>query len=66
MKKDVISEDLLKVLACPVCKTDVELIEYKDGEYGLKCVNCKRIYPIKDGIPVMLVEEALTECDKKV
>lgn len=36
MGKEIISEDLLKVLACPVCKTDVELIEYKDGEYGLR------------------------------
>jgi len=61
MKEEIISEDLLKVLACPVCKADVELVEYKDGEYGLKCINCNRIYPIKDGIPVMLIEEALTE-----
>jgi uncharacterized protein YbaR (Trm112 family) len=64
MGKEIISEDLLKVLACPVCKTDVELIDYKNGEHGLRCINCKRIYPIKDGIPVMLVEEALIECDK--
>jgi uncharacterized protein YbaR (Trm112 family) len=59
MEKEVISKDLLDILACPVCKTDVELMEYKTGEHGLKCAKCKKVYPIKDGIPVMLVDEAI-------
>lgn len=59
MAKEIISKDLLDILACPLCKMDVELIEYKTGEHGLKCSKCKKIYPIKDGIPVMLKDEAI-------
>ncbi len=50
-----LDKELLDILACPVCKTDVILTEDKKG---LKCVNCGRIYPIKDGIPIMLIDEA--------
>lgn len=53
-----ISQDLLEILACPACKTKVELKE--DGS-GLKCVSCKRVYPIRDDIPVMLVDQATIE-----
>jgi uncharacterized protein YbaR (Trm112 family) len=53
-----IDEELLSILACPVCKTPVELVS--DGQ-GLKCGQCKRVYPIRDDIPVMLPEEATTE-----
>jgi uncharacterized protein len=45
----------LDILVCPVCKTKVELLG--DGT-GLKCVSCRRIYPVRDDIPVMLQEEA--------
>lgn len=53
-----ISEDLLEILACPACKAKVEL--NSDGS-GLKCVKCRRVYPIRDDIPVMLVDEATIE-----
>ena len=53
-----ISPDLLEILACPACKAKVELRE--DGS-GLKCVSCKRVYPIRDDIPVMLIDEATIE-----
>lgn len=59
MENEVISKDLLEILACPACKTDVELLEYKKDHQGLKCDKCKRIYPIKEGIPVMLIDEAI-------
>jgi uncharacterized protein YbaR (Trm112 family) len=59
MEKEIISKDLLDILACPACKSDVELVEYKKDDHGLKCAKCKRIYPIKDGIPVMLIDEAI-------
>jgi len=55
-----ISEDLLEILACPACKAKVEL--KADGS-GLKCVKCQRVYPIRDDIPVMLVDEATIEND---
>lgn len=53
-----ISQDLLEILACPACKAKVELKQ--DGS-GLKCVSCKRVYPIRDDIPVMLIDEATVE-----
>jgi uncharacterized protein YbaR (Trm112 family) len=53
-----IHPDLLEILACPVCKTPVEVV--KDGA-GLRCAQCKRVYPVKDDIPVMLPEEASVE-----
>mgnify|MGYP003701055717 CR=1 FL=1 len=53
-----ISQDLLEILACPACKAKVEL--KADGS-GLKCTECKRVYPIRDDIPVMLVDEAIIE-----
>ena len=51
-----ISKELLDILACPKCKGDVELTEKKDG---FLCSACKIIYPIKDDIPVMLIDEAI-------
>jgi uncharacterized protein YbaR (Trm112 family) len=53
-----ISQDLLEILACPECKAKVEL--NSDGS-GLKCDKCKRVYPIRDDIPVMLIDEATIE-----
>ena len=49
----MIDEELLKILACPACKGDVELNNDK-----IVCVKCKRRYPIKNDIPIMLVDEA--------
>ena len=51
----VISQDLLDVLACPKCKQKVELTE--DGS-ALVCEADRLRYPIVDGIPVMLIDEA--------
>ena len=50
-----LSKELLEVLACPKCKGDIRLNEKKDG---LICDRCRLIYPIRDGIPVMLIDEA--------
>jgi uncharacterized protein YbaR (Trm112 family) len=49
----MIDQELLDILACPVCKTPVRL----EGD-RLVCGTCGRRYPIRDGIPVMLIEEA--------
>jgi uncharacterized protein len=57
-----ISEDLLEILACPACKAKVEL---QAGGQGLKCVQCRRVYPIRDDIPVMLIEEATIEGEEE-
>jgi uncharacterized protein len=50
-----VSKELLAILVCPVCKNRINLVP--DGS-ALKCDTCKRIYPIRDDIPVMLPEEA--------
>ncbi|MFW6198530.1 MAG: Trm112 family protein [Acidobacteriota bacterium] len=53
-----IDPELLEILACPVCKKPVQLTEAEDG---LRCDECGRVYPIRDDIPVMLVDEATVE-----
>jgi hypothetical protein len=56
----VIDKDLLNILACPACKGEVYLVEEKNEEEKerIVCKACGRRYPIRDGIPVMLIEEA--------
>lgn len=50
-----LSEELLEILACPACKGGLRLLE--KGE-ALVCDKCRLKYPIRDDIPVMLVDEA--------
>ena len=54
----VIPKFALDILVCPVCKTRLELLA---DESGLKCFSCRRVYPIRDEIPVMLPDEAKIE-----
>ena len=49
----MIDKELLDILACPLCKTEVKLEDDK-----IVCTNCGRRYPVKDDIPVMLIAEA--------
>lgn len=51
-----LSKDLLDILACPKCKGDIHLNSAGDG---LVCEACRLTYPIKDDIPVMLIDEAI-------
>ena len=53
-----IDKQLPEILVCPVCKAELEV---KPDGSGLKCVECRRVYPIREGIPVMLVDEAKVE-----
>ena len=53
-----ISAELLEILVCP---KDHAKLELKPDGTGLKCVECKRVYPIRDDIPVMLIDEATIE-----
>jgi len=55
-----ISKELLDILVCPICKTPVKLTP---DAAGLKCAACRRVYPIRDDIPVMLVEEAVASSE---
>ncbi len=53
-----VSPELLEILVCPDDHAPVRLVH--DGA-GLKCERCHRVYPIRDDIPVMLIEEATIE-----
>jgi uncharacterized protein YbaR (Trm112 family) len=50
-----LDKELLEILACPKCKGD---LEYKENEQVLECAACRLRYPIKDDIPIMLIDEA--------
>ncbi len=50
----MVDKELLKILACPVCKTHVIM-----QENWIVCAQCNRHYPIKDGISVMFIDEAI-------
>lgn len=52
-----IDKELLDILACPKCKGDLALSSNEDG---LICNACKLKYPIKDDIPIMLIDEAIS------
>jgi len=56
----MIDKALLDILACPACKSEVELKEKK-----IVCRKCGRRYPIRDDIPVMLIDEAEMAEDKQ-
>lgn len=49
----MVSKELLNILVCPKCKGELE-----EGKENLTCRKCLLSYPIKDDIPVMLIEEA--------
>ncbi len=51
----MIDKELLDILACPACKGN---IAYDQENEKLICQKCNRRYPVREGIPVMLVDEA--------
>jgi LSD1 subclass zinc finger protein len=53
----MITPELLEILVCPVCRKPLTL----RGEESLKCHECHRAYPIRNGIPIMLEHEATIE-----
>jgi uncharacterized protein len=55
-----LTKETLEILACPKCKGDLKLTEKSSTteEDGFICKKCKLLYPIRDGIPVMLIAEA--------
>ncbi len=50
-----VDPELIEILACPDCKGEVD---YREAESVIVCTKCGLRYPVRDGIPVMLVEEA--------
>ena len=55
-----ISPKLLEMLACPICKTDVQL---DSDQSALRCTSCQRVFPILEGIPVMFVDRESSSQD---
>lgn len=53
-----LSPDFLEILRCPACKGRIE--PTADGS-ALKCEGCRRVYPVRDDIPILIVEEATIE-----
>jgi hypothetical protein len=51
----MLDPDLLKILACPKCKGE---LEYKEKENELICHACRLKYEVRDDIPIMLIDEA--------
>lgn len=52
-----LENDLLRILACPACRGE---LDRADGDEGLICPACAKVYPIREDIPVMLGEEAIS------
>jgi hypothetical protein len=51
----MIDEELKKVLACPICKGD---LLYENNDTRIICRACRKVFPVRDDIPVMLPNEA--------
>jgi uncharacterized protein YbaR (Trm112 family) len=51
----VLAPELLQILVCPKCKGD---LEYRTSPEALVCHSCRLVYPVEDGIPIMLIDEA--------
>jgi LSD1 subclass zinc finger protein len=51
----MIPQDLLDILVCPACKKPLQLKE--NGE-SLKCAACRRVYPVRGKMPILLIYEA--------
>jgi len=50
-----LSEDLLAIIVCPDCHGELAV---DDDQTELTCQSCGLVYPVRDGIPVLLVDEA--------
>ena len=55
---NMIPQDLLDILVCPACKKALAL---KENPPSLKCGACLRVYPIQDGIPILLIDAATVD-----
>jgi len=51
----MLDKELLDLLVCPACKA---ALDYDSERDTLTCTQCRRVYPVRDGIPILLVDEA--------
>lgn len=52
-------QELLKILACPKCLGNLEIVPADSAPAGFLCPHCQLVYPIRDDIPVMLIDDAI-------
>jgi uncharacterized protein YbaR (Trm112 family) len=57
MTKVELDPHLLEIIVCPACRADLDLVETDDAA-ELVCQGCGLAYPVRDNIPVLLVDEA--------
>jgi len=57
----VVNEELLNILVCPACHGELDY----EKDVKFTCKRCGRVYPIRDGIPIMLVEDEAQEQDQE-
>lgn len=50
--------ELLKLLVCPACRTSLTLVETGKAR-GFACSHCNTVYPVRNDIPILLIEEAI-------
>jgi uncharacterized protein YbaR (Trm112 family) len=56
----MLPQKLLEILVCPACRQPLAFREAKPGP-DFRCAACKRVYPVRDGIPILLIDEAKIE-----
>lgn len=52
-------QELIDLLVCPKCRSKLSPLPSAEQPEGLCCTECQKVYPVREGIPVMLMEEAL-------
>ncbi len=60
----MLPKEFLDILICPACRSQERgehKLELDEQRQLFKCAACRRLYPIKDGIPILLVDEATIE-----
>jgi uncharacterized protein len=53
-----LAPDLLEILVCPACRSQ---LDYSEARQTLTCTACRRVYPIRDGLPILLIDQATIE-----
>jgi uncharacterized protein len=54
----MLDKDLLDLLVCPACKA---ALLYDSAQDTLTCSQCRRVYPVREGIPILLIDQATRE-----
>lgn len=54
-----LQKDLLQILACPRCHASLHPVEESAALTGLRCDACALVFPVRENIPVMLIDEAI-------